>query len=348
MRSIDKNVLIVLLAWIVIVLALTIGTPESVAFVSRTENAPAGRQETVREAPIRSESRKKGLTVVFRYRGENSWVCEKAAQKPAVIIETHDALRLENLPELCDGIEPPEDLIAGLAGLFSYGVEFLTDIAEGDQLSVYIQKSTGNSDKNEPDPILAANISTGGKNHLALYYELSDGYAGYFDEVGKSLEKSFLKSPLDYRRITSRYSASRLHPIFKVYRPHYGIDYAAPAGTPVSAIGNGKITYIGRRKGYGRYIRIRHPNGYVSSYGHLARFEDGIRKGKNVLAGDVIGYVGQSGTATGPHLDFRIYKNDRPINFLEIESPHRRRVPVSSYVDFYTRYEFYLSVLTVE
>jgi len=172
---------------------------------------------------------------------------------------------------------------------------------------------------------------------------------GFFDENGKSVKSGFLKAPLSYRRITSFFTQSRFHPIYKVFRPHYGIDYAAPIGTPVSSIGDGIVIFCGWvNNGYGKCIKIKHPNGYVSYYGHLNGFAKGIRNGVKVKKGEIIGYVGMTGAATGPHLDFRIKKDGKFINFLKLKFVPEKNVPRQYMDEFEKIKEEYKKILDEE
>ena len=148
-----------------------------------------------------------------------------------------------------------------------------------------------------------------------------DSVESYYDLDGNSLRRVFLKSPLRYSRISSKYSHSRLHPILKIRRPEYGVDYTAPIGTPVETIGDGKVIKIAYDNSSGRMVKIRHNSIYTTAYLHLSRYNKGIRTGARVKQGDVIGYVGSSGLSTGPHLDFRFYKNNRPVDPLKVEAP---------------------------
>lgn len=150
---------------------------------------------------------------------------------------------------------------------------------------------------------------------------VQDSLRDYYDEEGKSLRKAFLKAPLRFSRISSRFSHSRLHPILKIRRPHHGVDYAAPTGTPVLAIGDGWVTERSYSRGAGNMVRIKHNSVYATAYLHLSRFGEGIQKGSYVKQGDVIGYVGSTGLSTGPHLDFRFYKNGSAIDPLKVEAP---------------------------
>jgi murein DD-endopeptidase MepM/ murein hydrolase activator NlpD len=153
-----------------------------------------------------------------------------------------------------------------------------------------------------------------------------DSITEYFDMEANSLRKAFLKAPLDFFRITSKFTNARFHPVLKYYRPHHGVDYAAPAGTPVKAIGAGTVIAKGYESGGGNYIKLRHNDVYTTTYMHLSRFGQGINNGSHVQQGDVIGFVGSTGLATGPHLDFRVYKNGTPINPLKMESPSGKPV----------------------
>ena len=169
----------------------------------------------------------------------------------------------------------------------------------------------------------------GGQDFYAIYFEQEDGQS-YFDDKGQSLRKSFLKSPLKFSaRISSRFSNSRMHPVLRIRRPHHGVDYAAPTGTPVYSIGDGVITTKAYQAGGGgNYLKIRHNSVYTTSYMHLSKFASGISSGTRVKQGQLIGYVGSTGLSSGPHLDFRVFMNGIPIDPLKMKSPPAE--PVSS------------------
>ena len=168
--------------------------------------------------------------------------------------------------------------------------------------------------------IYGAQFTWAGKTITAIPF-IQDGKETFFDSDGNSLRKAFLKAPLRFSRISSRYSSSRLHPILRIRRPHFGVDYAAPVGTPVQAIGDGRVTFAGTENGSGRMVRITHNSVYSTAYLHLSRFGTGIQSGVYVKQGDIIGYVGSSGLSTGPHLDFRFYKNGSPVDPLSVDAP---------------------------
>lgn len=209
----------------------------------------------------------------------------------------------------------PPGVILDYADIFSWSVDFLTETRDGDRWALAWEYKTAPSGKVLSQKILAAYYDgeeTGLKN--AAHYA-----GGYYDEKGESLRSMFLRAPLHYRRISSYFTNRRYHPVLKYFRPHHGIDYAAPSGTPVSAVADGTVTYAGWKGGNGKLVVLRHGGGYESTYGHLSRFAKGVRGGRRVAQGDVIGYVGSTGLSSGPHLDFRVKLNGSPLNFLKIK-----------------------------
>lgn len=199
--------------------------------------------------------------------------------------------------------------------IFGWDIDFHTDIRPGDTFRILFEKRTLDGDPAGYGNILAAEFTNRGKVLRAFrFMDPESGKAEYYDAEGNSMKREFLRTPIKFARITSRFSHSRFHPIRKVYRPHYGVDYAAPVGTPVQATGDGTVIFAGWSGAAGRMIRIRHKNGYETSYLHLRGYARGIRKGARVQAGQTIGYVGSSGESTGPHLDYRISHYGRFIN----------------------------------
>ncbi|MCF6169472.1 MAG: peptidoglycan DD-metalloendopeptidase family protein [Bacteroidales bacterium] len=169
--------------------------------------------------------------------------------------------------------------------------------------------------------IKAARFYHSNKNQYAFYFE-QDSKGDYFDEEGNSLQRTFLKAPLRFSRISSGFSNSRMHPVLKIRRPHHGVDYAAPSGTPVYTVGDGVVVKKGyQKRGGGNYVKVKHNGTYSTTYMHLKGFAKGIKAGKAVKQGDLLGYVGRTGLATGPHLDFRFYRNGKAVNPLKVESP---------------------------
>jgi murein DD-endopeptidase MepM/ murein hydrolase activator NlpD len=211
------------------------------------------------------------------------------------------------------------NLAIALADIYQWTIDFYA-IQKGDSFKVIYEDLSVEGKSVGLGVIHAAWFKHSGKEYYAYRYE-QDGIAEYFNEKGENLRREFLKAPLKFTRISSRFSNSRFHPVLRIYRPHHGIDYAAPSGTPVHSIGNGTITKAAYAGGAGRMVAIKHNNNYATSYMHLMGFGSGIHVGAHVSQGQVIGYVGSSGLATGPHLDFRIYKNGQAIDPLKVESP---------------------------
>jgi murein DD-endopeptidase MepM/ murein hydrolase activator NlpD len=211
------------------------------------------------------------------------------------------------------------ELGLALADVYAWTVDFY-GLQKGDHFKVIYEESAVEGRSVGGGRILAAIFSSSGKDYYAFLFN-HDTVHGYFDETGKSLRRSFLKAPLHFSRISSRFSRSRMHPILKIRRPHFGVDYSAPSGTPVVALGDGRVAEAGWKGGFGRCVTIRHNSVYTTSYAHLSGFGKGITPGAHVRQGQVIGFVGSSGLSTGPHLDFRVYKNGSPTDPLHMESP---------------------------
>jgi murein DD-endopeptidase MepM/ murein hydrolase activator NlpD len=207
-----------------------------------------------------------------------------------------------------------------LSEIYAWTVDFF-GIQNGDHFEVIYDEAYVDSTSIGIRTVHAARFNHYGSMYTAFRFE-QDGVMSYFDHEGKSLRKAFLKAPLKFSRISSRFSHNRFHPVLKISRPHHGIDYAAPTGTPVYTIGDGIVIKKGfDPKGGGRFVKVKHNSVYTTVYMHFSKFAEGIAEGKKVRQGEIIGYVGSSGLATGPHLDFRVYKNGHPIDPLKIESP---------------------------
>ncbi len=234
---------------------------------------------------------------------------------------------------MIDRCKSPE-LIMKLTEVFEWEIDFLTEPRSGDAFRLMFEEYYKDGIFVRYGDVLAAEYNLGNQVHRTVLYQNPEGRKGYFEPAGKSVRKAFLKSPLNYRRISSRFSYRRFHPIFKRYQPHLGVDYAAPVGTPVVASGDGVITFAGWKRGFGKIVEIRHSNGFVTSYGHLSRFARGIRKGVKVKQKDLIGYVGSTGASTGPHLDYRVKANGRYVNPLRMVAPPIHPVKEEYMADF--------------
>lgn len=197
-----------------------------------------------------------------------------------------------------------------MADVLQWDLDFNRDLQPGDEFEALYEEVHLDGRAHGLGEVLALRYRNGGKTLEAYRY----GDAGYYDQEGRPLRKAFLKSPLPYSRVTSGFSHRRFHPVLRTYRPHWGIDLGAPVGTPVRVTGNGVVVSAGWDGGGGKTVKVRHAGGYVTNYLHLSRFATGMRGGARVSQGDVIGYVGQTGLASGPHLDYRVQKNGGWIN----------------------------------
>jgi len=214
-----------------------------------------------------------------------------------------------------------------LADIFGWEVDFIRDLREGDTFRVVVEKRFRDGEFKGYKRVIAASFTNQGELHEGFRMEDEQGITQFYNAEGGNLRRAFLKAPLAFQRISSNYSGRRLHPVLKTYRPHHGVDYAAPTGTPVHAIGDGTVIKVARDHAAGKYIKIRHSNGYESGYLHLSGYAKSIKRGKRVRQGQTIGYVGSTGYATGPHLDFRMKKNGSYVNPRKVISP--RSEPVS-------------------
>jgi len=213
-----------------------------------------------------------------------------------------------------------EELALRMANVFAYDVDFTRDLRSGDSFTVVIEKKSREGNYVGYGNLMAASFTNQGQTYYAYRYTNKKGYSAYYDQNGRPLRKAFLKSPLPFTRISSGYSMNRLHPILGYRRPHQGIDYAAPSGTPISSVADGVVVQAASNNSQGRFVRVIHSNGYETIYNHMSRFAKNTKKGARVKQGGIIGYVGQTGYATGPHLDFRMKHNGTLINPLKIKS----------------------------
>ena len=225
----------------------------------------------------------------------------------------------------------PAALAYRLADVFQWDLDFTKDLKMGDRFEVLYQEVQLDGQFHEVGTIFAVVYDNHGRLHEAYRY----GDAGvYYDGEGRPMRKMFLRSPLRYSRITSMFSRRRFHPVLREYRPHYGVDYGAPVGTPVQVTANGAVTFAGWDRGGGRVVKVQHPGGYMTAYLHLSRFAKGIRPGARVRQGDIIAYTGATGLASGPHLDYRVKHRNQWIDPLALKSVRDEPIPASRLAAF--------------
>lgn len=215
----------------------------------------------------------------------------------------------------------PDGITMQLAEIFSGDIDFYKDLRRGDRFSVVYEMVLVEGEPLRFGRVLAAEFVNKGEAFRAFAWRTPSGSDGFYTEDGKSLRKAFLRSPMQFSRITSGFSLARLHPIHKVWRAHKGVDYAAPTGTPVRATADGKVEFAGVKGGYGRVVILRHHGAYSTLYAHLSRLAPGMRRGARVAQGETIGFVGQTGWATGPHLHYEFRVNDTQRDPLRIALP---------------------------
>jgi murein DD-endopeptidase MepM/ murein hydrolase activator NlpD len=230
-----------------------------------------------------------------------------------------------------DGLDlPPREkaaLVTDLAEVYAYKLDFSREIQPGDSYRFVYEREARPDGSSRRRRILAAEIHNRGAAYTAVHFEDDAVGSGYYDAEGKSLRLAFRRYPLDYVRITSAFDWQRYHPVLGIYRAHLGTDFGAPHGTPVKATGDGTVQFAGRDGGYGNIVVIRHPGGYTTHYAHLSRFGKDIARGKRVEQGEVIGFVGATGLATGPHLHYEFRHNGRPLDSRTARLPGQPPIP---------------------
>lgn len=224
-------------------------------------------------------------------------------------------------------------LASALGGIYAYTIDFSREIHPGDSYQIAYEREARPDGTARSRRILISEVVTSGKHMSAVYFKRGS-VEGYYSATGESLKKGFRRSPLDFERITSAFDRSRYHPILGIYRAHLGTDYGANYGTPVKAVADGTIVSATRDRGYGNVVTIRHHEGYSTRYAHLRSFAKSVRAGKRVEQDDVIGYVGATGLATGPHLHFELRKNGRPTNWKKAKLPGAPPIPFEYRAEF--------------
>lgn len=235
--------------------------------------------------------------------------------------------------------------IMELTDIFGWDIDFVLDVRAGDQFSVVFEELFKNGEKVRSGKILAAEFVNRGEKLRAVYYSNTDGHAGYYSDTGKAMQKAFLRAPVNFTRISSRFNLRRRHPVLNTIRAHKGVDYAAPHGTPIRATANGKIIHAGNKGGYGRTVVVQHGESYSTLFAHMSRFARGIKNGVKIKQGQTIGYVGKTGLATGPHLHYEFRINGVHRNPLKIDLPKALPLDKKYIADFRSKAEPLLAQL---
>jgi murein DD-endopeptidase MepM/ murein hydrolase activator NlpD len=283
-----------------------------------------------------------GQLLSFEYQRGRAEVYRVARDTAGNLIASHEAAALERrviqlggvvkrslFDALTDLGESPA-LVHAFTDIFAWDFDFSTQTRPGDEFRLVFEKYYDKDGFVRYGRVQAAEYRAARKDFVAVWFEDENGSGGYYSPDGNSLKRSFLAAPLKYSRISSRYTMSRLHPILHSRRPHEGVDYAAPVGTPVWAVADGEVVFAGWSGGFGNMIRVKHHNGFMSCYGHLSRFARGLSVGQHVAQKQLIGFVGATGLATGPHLDFRLAQNGRFLDPLRLRIDAGEPVPPRS------------------
>jgi len=251
-------------------------------------------------------------------RDENGFVSDVLENPLEIRTRTAHATINSSLFQAAADAGLDDRLAIELAEIFQFDIDFVLDIQEGDRFTVVYEEVFQDEVRLRSGNILAAKFVNEGREYRAVRYIDDKGHGEYFTPDGRSLRKAFIRAPVQFSRISSRFNPSRRHPVLNTIRAHRGVDYAAPTGTPVRAAGEGRVRFVGRQGGFGNVIELEHGSGVVTVYGHLSRFASGLRRGQRIELGKVIGYVGSTGLATGPHLHYEyrvrgVHKNPQTV-----------------------------------
>src|SRR5450830_645416 len=262
----------------------------------------------------------------------------KASTVPAVLerrIEMRSGHIRSSLFAATDNAQIPDSIATQIVDMFATNINFASDLRRGDRFNVVYETFYNNGEPVRTGRVLAGEFTNAGNTYQAVWFDEPGSKigGGYYSFDGKSLKKAFLKSPLAFTRISSGFSM-RVHPILGIWKQHTGVDFAAPTGTPIHASGDGVVDFVGKQNGYGNIVVIKHWSGYSTAYGHMSRFASGLRKGDKIAQGEVIGYVGMTGWATGPHLHYEFRVNNVPRNPLAVDVPNAQPLGGNQLVRF--------------
>src|SRR5262245_1597932 len=296
---------------------LGVEDPAAVAWLRGTR-AARGIYQLIPGRAMRSHTTADGKLLVLRYLNGNTVIrIERngesfdVSEQPAALerrVQMKSGEIKSSLFAATDAAGLADAVAIQIAEVFSTDIDFHRDLRRGDRFTVVYETFEDQGEQLRTGRVLAAEFVNNGKVYQAVYFQHADGQGGYYTLDGKNIRKAFLRSPLEFSRITSGFSNARFHPVLGEWRAHRGIDYGAPAGTRVRATGDAIVEFAGRQGGYGNLVVLRHQSQYTTWYGHLSAVAKNVRKGARLAQGDVIGYVGSTGLATGPHLhyEFRI------------------------------------------
>jgi murein DD-endopeptidase MepM/ murein hydrolase activator NlpD len=337
---------------------LNIQNPDAVAFLRQSPDASALASKLRPGRPILAKTTPEGKLLELQYQYDWDAALEVkldgdtyAAKQIQLAQETRTELKSAEIQSslfaATDDAGIPDAIAMQLVQIFSSDIDFHLDLRQGDRFRVIYQSGYSNGEMTTSGQVLAAEFINQGKTYSAVLYRDANGRADYFTPEGKPIHKTFLRSPLEFSRISSGFTLARFHPVLKRWRAHKGVDYAAPIGTRIKATADGSVAFAGQQGGYGNVVILQHTGGVTTVYGHLSRFAPGLRKGQRISQGDIIGHVGMSGLASGPHLHYEFRVNGQHRDPLKVALPNTSTITTVNQAAFKQQSEPLLAQLTL-
>ena len=337
---------------------LNIRNDDAIEFLRTNHDANALATQLKPGQSVRAQTNEAGKLIELQYQVSNSSLLSVTTSDAGYIAKTneinfnkHTVLKSATIKSslfgATDAADIPDSVAMQLVDIFSTDIDFQTDLRKGDRLVVVYEAEYSEGLQVKAGQVLTAEFTNDGKTYSAFMYRDPTGHLAYFTPDGKSMHKSFLRSPLEFSRISSGFSAGRLHPILQTMRAHKGVDYAAPIGTRVKASGDGIVEFVGSKGGYGNVIVLQHNNKISTVYGHLSSFVLGLHQGRKVSQGEVIGYVGMTGLATGPHLHYEFLLNGENRDPLTVALPSAAPIPTNHIAAFLAQKTQYAAQLNL-
>ncbi len=319
---------------------LNIRNDDAIQFLQSNRDANTLASQLKPGQSVRAQTNEAGKLIALQYQFNHTHLFSVIhsdvgyiAKTDEINFKTHTVLKSATIKNslfgATDAADIPDSVAMQLVDIFSTDIDFQTDLRKGDRLVVAYEAEYSEGLQVKAGQVLSAEFTNDGKTYSAFIYRDPSGQATYYSNDGKSMHKSFLRSPLEFSRISSGFSTGRLHPILQTMRAHKGVDYAAPIGTRVKASGDGIVEFVGSKGGYGNVIVLQHNNKISTVYGHLSGFAPGLHQGKKVSQGEVIAYVGKTGLATGPHLHYEFLLNGEHRDPVTVALPSAEPIPTN-------------------
>ena len=337
---------------------LNVQNADAIAFLRQSPDASALASKLRPGRPILAKTTADGKLLELQY--QYDW---NAALEVKLDGDTYEARQIQlaqdtrtelksaeirsSLFAATDDAGIPDAIAMQLVQIFSSDIDFHLDLRQGDRFRVIYQSGYSNGEMTTPGQVLAAEFINQGKTYSAVLYRDENGRSDYFTPEGKPIHKAFLRSPLEFSRISSGFTLARFHPVLKRWRAHKGVDYAAPIGTRIKATADGTVAFAGKQGGYGNVVMLQHTGGVTTVYGHLSRFAPGLRKGQRISQGDIVGHVGMSGLASGPHLHYEFRVNGQHRDPLKVALPNTSTITTINQAAFKQQSQPWLAQLAL-